>query len=71
MCVCAVVVQWSLLMILNPAVRVRILSGDQYSIKLRSLLRTRVFIPPGCTLGIPEQLSLKAVTEACKLMVAA
>ena len=49
-------------MILNPAARVRILSGGKYTMSLH---------PSGVVHWVPEQLNIKAVTGACKLMVAA
>ena len=56
-------------MILNPAARVRILSGGQYTIRLRSLHRAYPSLHPfGVVHWVPEQLNIKAVTGACKLI---
>ena len=53
-------------MILNPAARVRILSG---AIRLRSLHRAYPSLhPSGVVHWVPEQLNIKAVTVACKLI---
>ena len=61
-------------MILNLPTRVRILSGGQYTIRLRSLHRAYPsFHPSGVySTSVPEQLNIKAVslhavTGACKL----
>ena len=56
-------------MILNPTAWVRILSGGQYTIKLRSLHRDYPSRHPfGVVHWVPEQLNIKAVTGACKLI---
>ena len=58
-------------MIWNPAVRVRILSGGQYTISLRSLHSAQRLPEPSSLWGstsVPEQLYKKAVTGACKLI---
>ena len=55
-------------MIPNPAPRVRILSGDLYTIRLRSLLRAYPSLHPSGVHWVPEQLNIKAVTGACKLI---
>ena len=56
-------------MILNPAARVRILSGGQYTMRLRSLHRAYPSLHPfGVVHWVPEQLNIKAVTGACKLI---
>ena len=57
-------------MISNPAARVRILSGPgQYTIRLRSLHRAHPSLHPfGVVHWVPEQLNIKAVTVACKLI---
>ena len=56
-------------MILNPETRVRILSGRQYTIRLRSLHRAYPTLHPfGVVHWIPEQLNIKDVTGACKLI---
>ena len=56
-------------MILNPAVRVRILSGGQYTMRLRSLHRAYLSLhPSGVVNGVPEQLNIDAVTGAFKLI---
>ena len=58
-------------MILNPAARVRILSGGliYYTIRLRSLHRAYPSLHPfGVVHWVPEQLNIKAVTGACKLI---
>ena len=70
---CAAVMQWSPLMILNQAARVRILSGGQYTIRLRSRHRAYPSLHPfGVVHWVPEQLNIKAVTgHASWLMVAA
>ena len=61
--------RWSPLMILNSTARVRILSGGQYTIRLRSLHRAYPsFHPSGVVHWVPEQLNIKAVTGACKLI---
>ena len=60
-------------MILNPAIRVRVLSGDQYTMRLRSLHRAYPSLHPLRVVHwVPEQLNIKAVTEHGNwLMVAA
>ena len=66
---CAVVVLWSPLMILNPAARVRFLSGGKYTIRLRSLHRAYPSLHSvGVVHWVPEQLNIKAVTGAWKLI---
>ena len=56
-------------MILNPAARVRILSGSHCTIKLRSMHRAYPSLHPfGVVHWVPEQLNIKAVTEACKVI---
>ena len=56
-------------MILNPDARVRILSGGLYTIRLRSLHRAYPSLHPfGVVHWVPEQLNIKAVTGACKLI---
>ena len=56
-------------MILNPAARVRILSGGQYTIRLRSLHRAYPSLHTSWVVHwVPEQLNIKAVTGACKLI---
>ena len=56
-------------MILNPAAQVRILSGGQYTIRLRSLHRAYLSLHPfGVVHWVPEQRNIKAVTGACKLI---
>ena len=56
-------------MVLNPAARVRILSGGQYTMRLQSLHRAYPSLHPfGVVHWVPEQLNMKAVTGACKLI---
>ena len=56
-------------MILNPATRVRILSGGQYTMRLQSLHRAYPSLHPfGVVHWVPEQLNIKAVIGACKLI---
>ena len=56
-------------MILNPSARVQILSGGQYTIRLRSLHRAYLSLYHfGVVHWVPEQLNIKAVTGACKLI---
>ena len=56
-------------MILNPAARVRILSGGYYTMRLLSLHRAYPSLhPSGVVHWVPEQLNIKAVTGACKLI---
>ena len=56
-------------MILNPAAQVRILSGGRYTMRLRSLHRAYPSLHPfGVIHWVPEQLNIKAVTGACKLI---
>ena len=56
-------------MILNLAARVRILSGGQYTIRLRSLHMAYPSLHfSGVVHWVPEQLNIKAVTGACKLI---
>ena len=56
-------------MILIPAARVRVLSRGQYTIRLRSLHRAYPSLHPfGVVDWVPEQLNIKAVTGACKLI---
>ena len=56
-------------MILNPASRVRILSGGQYTMRLRSLHRAYQSLHLfGVVHWVPEQLNITAVTGACKLI---
>ena len=56
-------------MILNPPARVRILSGGQYTMRLRSLHRAYPSLHSfGVVHWVPEQLNIKAVTGACKLI---
>ena len=56
-------------MILNPPARVRILSGGQYTMRLRSLHRAHPSLhPSGVVHWVPEQLNIKAVTGACTLI---
>ena len=51
-------------MIFNPAARVRILSGDQYTIRLQSLHRVYPSLhPSGVVHWVPEQLNIKALTR--------
>ena len=55
--------------IMNSAIRVRILSGVQYTIRLRSLHRAHPSLPlHGVVHWVPEQLNIKAVTEVSKLI---
>ena len=55
-------------MVLNPAARVRILSEGQYTIKLRSLHRAYPSLHPFGVHWVPEQLDIKTVIGACKLI---
>ena len=56
-------------MTLNPVARVRILSGEQYTMRLRSLHRAYPSLhPSGVVHWVPEQLNIKVVTGACKLI---
>ena len=56
-------------MILNPPSRVRILSGGQYTMRLRSLHRAYPSLHRFRVVHwVPEQLNIKAVTGACKLI---
>ena len=59
-------------MILNPAARVRIPSGGQYTIRLRTLHKAYPILhPSGVVLvhWVPaEQLNMKAVAGTCKLI---
>ena len=57
-------------MILNSAARVRILSGGQYTMRLRSLHRAYPSLHPSGVVHwvLSEQLNIKAVTGACKLI---
>ena len=56
-------------MILNTAARVRILSGGQYTMRLRSLHRAYPSLHPSEIVHwVPEQLNIKAVTGACNLI---
>ena len=57
-------------MILNPAARVRNLGGGQNTtIRLQSLHRAYPSLHPvGVVHWVPEQLNIKAVIGACKLI---
>ena len=56
-------------MILNPAAWVRILSGGQYTMRLRSLHRAYSSLHPSRVVHyVPEQLNIEAVTGAFKLI---
>ena len=53
----------------RPGPRVRILSGGQYTMRLRSLHRAYPSLHlSGVVHWVPEQLNIKAVTGACKLI---
>ena len=56
-------------MILNPAARGSNPDWGQYTIRLRSLHRAYPSLHPfGVVHWVPEQLNIKAVTGACKLI---
>ena len=65
---CAMVVSWSPLVILNPTTWVWILSGDQYTMRIRSLYRAYPSHHPfGVVHWVPEQLAYATEIKSIQL----